>query len=195
MKKKMWAVLSAVLCVLFLSSCGMGALARRAAQEIRAGQAEVSSVTDADGNTLETRFFGTYTVPAGWTEAEELSTEEKWFYLKDGTDPSSPTSNISVECGTNRYSAGQHEAFREAIVSQLAQQSGITALNGTGTYTDAGDILYIFTIENNDGTTTVQYYIVGEKEYVLVHATDFHDKNVRDLEDTANKIAYGFEWA
>lgn len=194
MKKKMWAVLSAILCILFLSSCGMGALVRRAAQEVRAGQAEASSVTDAQGNTLETRFFGTYTVPAGWSEAEGLSTGEKWFYLRDGTDPSSPTSNISVEYGTNRYPAGQHEAFREAIVSQLAQQSGITALNGTGTYTGSGDILYIFTIENNDGTTTIQYYIVGEKKYVLVHATDFHDKSVPDLEDTANRIAYGFEW-
>ena len=198
MKTKIWAVISAALCILLFTSCSMGALMRQSSQKARAENSEASSVVDADGNIRETRFFGTYTIPAGWTEAPEFSTDEKWFYVKDGTDLSSPTSNISVECGTNRYSADQHEAFRQAIVSQLAQQTsaaGSTSMTGTGTSTDAGDVLYVFTIENSDGTTTIQYYIVGDKQYVMVHATDFYDEAIPDLQETARSIAYSFEWA
>ncbi len=109
--------------------------------------------------------------------------------------------NISVEMGTNRYSADEHLQFRDAIVRQLAvQMSGVKGmLTGDGTFTDNGDVLYILTMteepaeEGGQGIVTRQYYIVGEKRYVLVHLTIFSGDEA--VQQAADKLAKSFVWA
>lgn len=193
-KRKLALFICLIFAALMMTSCDV--LIRNAEQDLKAAVNEAETVTDENGDVLETRFFGTYTVPTGWIELPEFSSNEKWFYTKEGIDFSSPTSNISVECGTNGYKPEEHETFRDAILQQLMLQTANdgSELEGTGTYTEKGYNLYIFTISKDGGSTTTQYYIVGDMQYVMVHVTDFHDARITDLNDAAKIIVDSFTW-
>jgi len=189
-----------VMSIALVMTAGCGMLSRLAGSRGAGGADEplriISRETDgSNGATVETN-YGTFDLLDGWVMTEEHSEEGKPFYVKEGVDYSSPTSNISVEHGTNRYAREQHEKFREAILKQLIMQAGDEGtLTGSGTHTEAGDVLYLFTLESeSDGITTLQYYIVGDKEYILVHATDFHNPEVPDVTEAAAQIADSFEW-
>ena len=101
--------------------------------------------------------------------------------------------NISVEVKTNRYSAEDHMEFRDAIVRQLTiQASRVGAeLTGEGTFTDQEDVLYIFTISEED-VVTKQFYIVGDKRYCLIHLTNFTGSESAD--EAAQAMADSFVW-
>lgn len=137
---------------------------------------------------------GTYTVPEGWSKADLFSTEEAAFYIADGHEGDDCPDNISVSFGTNRYSAKEHTAFRDAIVRQLLMQlDGVDAqLNGDGTYTERDYVLYIFTIKEADGVMTKQYYIVKDYGYCLVHATNFSGEE--SVFEAAQGIVDSFVW-
>lgn len=66
---------------------------------------------------------------------------------------------------------------------------GIKAeLNGDGTYTEQGDLLYIFTIDEGEIVTT-QYYIVKDYGFCLIQLTNFSgsittDEAVRSMVDS-----------
>ena len=79
---------------------------------------------------------------------ERYSTENKIFYAEEGHEDEEMPDNISIEVGTNRYGADEHEKFREAILRQLAVQlqSVDAELTGDGTFTEQDYIVYIFTI-------------------------------------------------
>ena len=163
------------------------------------GQADPAYDASAD-RTVE-QDFGSYTVPAGWLKIDKYSSEDKFFYVMSGHEEDEQPDNISVEMGTNRYSADEHLQFRDAIVRQLAvQMSGVKGmLTGDGTFTDNGDVLYILTMteepaeEGGQGIVTRQYYIVGEKRYVLVHLTIFSGDEA--VQQAADKLAKSFVWA
>ena len=63
-----------------------------------------------------------------------------------------------------------------------------------GSYTAAGDVLYIFTI-SDDASSTVQYYIIGDNRYVLIHVTDLMDERIPDVNAIAAAMADSFTWA
>lgn len=151
-------------------------------------------IPEGEGTLIETD-YGSYILPDGWYEFDQISTPEKPFYLKGGIGVESISSNISVECGKNRYPADAHIQFRTVITQQLAVQASTTGavLSAVGTYMDAGDNLYIFTISEDD-VNTVQYYIVGENRYVLIHVTDWMDERINDINDVAAAIANSFVW-
>lgn len=136
---------------------------------------------------------GSYTVPEGWVKAEAYSTDEKIFYVQNGHENDPTPDNISINVGTNRYSAQEHESFREAIVRQLlAQLQGSGAdLTGDGTYTGQDYVVYIFTITEG-GVTTRQYYIVDDYRYCLVHLTSFTGEE--EAYQAAQAIADSFVW-
>ena len=71
------------------------------------------------------------------------------FLYRGGHENDEKPDNISIHVGKNKYSLDEHEQFRDAIVQQILMQlDGIEAqLNGDGTYTEQGDLLYIFTID------------------------------------------------
>ncbi len=138
---------------------------------------------------------GTYTVPEGWSRADQYSTEEAVFYIADSQEGNDHPDNISVSFGRNRYSAEEHTAFRDAIAAQLLMQlDGVDAqLNGDGTYTEQDYVVYIFTIEEADGVITKQYYIVKDYGYCLVHVTNFSGSEA--VFEAAQSIADSFVWA
>ncbi len=180
MQKRIWLALCLLAAVL-LAGCG--------------GQQEDVSVD----RTVE-RAFGSYTVPGGWVRSEKYSSDDKVFYLLQGHEDDKEPDNVSVKMGENRYAAAEHEQFRTAILSQLANQlAGLdnVALTGYGDFTEAGDVVYVLTItedlEDGKQVITRQYYIVGEKRYVLVHLTSFSGDEATD--EAAELIANSFVWS
>lgn len=87
----------------------------------------------------------------------------------------------------------EHEQFRDAIVQQILMQlDGIEAqLNGDGTYTEQGDLLYIFTIDEGDIVTT-QYYIVKDYGFCLIQLTNFSGSET--TEQAARDMVDSFVW-
>ncbi|MDR2088586.1 MAG: hypothetical protein LBP73_04445 [Clostridiales Family XIII bacterium] len=139
--------------------------------------------------------FGSYTVPAGWAEAMVGDpSDEKRFYLPVGTDTKNPTTNISVEAGTNRYPLADQGTFRQMIAAQLFSQApDAESVDAYGVYTENDYPLYVYTIEEKEGMT-VQYYIVGEKKHILIHLTVFGEENAEAAKTAAMYIANSFVW-
>ncbi len=203
MKGKKWLICAAVLVLMgaMLSACGLVSEAARAVlngETPQQGSAPEESARQEDG--LIHVPYGSYKVPEGWELASEPTSEAagKYFYVKSGVEPAGeyPT-NISVEYGTNRYAVDEHEQFRTAILRQLQMQMGGDdgTLFGSGGNTENGYTLYRFGIGEDDAeVSTVQYYIVGEREFVLVHLTDFHDPAVTDADEAARAIVDSFVW-
>lgn len=152
------------------------------------GQSEPSAPRES-----ETGFPGSYTVPEGWVKVEKHSTENKIFYVEDGHEDDELPDNISIEVGTNRYSAGEHEKFRDAIVRQLTMQlQGIDAeLTGDGANTEQDNIVYIFTISETD-VVTKQYYIVGDQRHCLLQLTNFTGSE--SVNETVQAMVDSFAW-
>lgn len=143
----------------------------------------------------ETIFPGSYTVPDGWVKAEEYSTDKKFFYVEDGHETDEMPDNISINIGTNRYSAEDHVNFRHAIVQQLLSQlNGVDAeLLGDGTFTEQGYTVYVFTInENSTNVVTKQYYIIGDYRFCLVHLTNYTGSESADK--AARAMVDSFIW-
>ncbi|QQO10354.1 hypothetical protein [Breznakiella homolactica] len=157
-----------------------------------------------DNNTLEiedriiTKSFGSYIISAGWVEVPQWTRGEKYFYANEDSKYLNLPTNISVEMGTNRYVLDDHMTFRYAILRQMLAQAGEGHVYGSGTFTDKGDPLYIFTIEDENEiprVKTVQYYIIGEKRHILIHLTDYYNENVQNAEEIALEIVNTFSWA
>lgn len=152
-----------------------------------------AAVPSSEG-MVYTKAFGGYTVPEGWEESSQYSAGGKYFYLPADQKDAEYPDNVSVETGTNRYAAEEHEQFREAVMSQLmAQLQGVDAeLLGDGTFTNAGDVLYVFTIQEPD-VVTRQYYVVGDQKYCLIHLTNY--TGGQEADDAARLMAESFRWA
>lgn len=158
------------------------------------------SSPSAAGNSQTVLFekeFGCYTLPAEWVESSKYSTGQKFFYVLDGTENEMRPNNISVEAGSNRYSINEHEQFRTAILNQMGMQlkgSGATNINGSGSYTAQGELLYTFTVEfPAENEMDTHYYIVGDHRYLLVYETAFGDTTETDR--AATSIVNSFVWA
>lgn len=154
----------------------------------------VNNMLENIPGTLIEKDFGTYEIPADWIESEAHSTNNKFFYVKEGQENDNRPNNISVNEGTNKYAASEHEKFRMAILNQLSMQIGgdeNVELNANGSNTKNGYVVYTFSIKDQDNTTT-QYYIVGDYKYILVHETTYGDSTETD--SAAQKIIDTFKW-
>lgn len=156
---------------------------------------EIPTTDKADTMTFPKK-FGSYAVPVDWVESEKYSTDNKFFYVADGTQEEKRPNNISVETGSNRYAKDKHEQFRNAIENQLvAQLKGTGAtISGDGSYTAQGYTLYTFVIDFlEEEEVETQYYIVGDRQYVFVYETAFGDTTETDR--AAKMIVDSFVWA
>ena len=154
------------------------------------------SQTDQMQSDEESTFPGTYTVPGGLVKSEVYSTADKIFYLQEGHEKDEQPDNIAINVGSNRYSLDEHPVFRDAILQQLLMQlDGVKAdLNGDGTYTEQGYVLYTFTIkESETGIVTKQYYIVDDHRYCLIQLTNYTGSERMD--ETAETIVNSFVWS
>ena len=144
--------------------------------------------------TLIEKDFGTYEIPVDWIESAAHSTNDKFFYVKEGQENENRPNNISINEGSNKYTANEHENFRMAILNQLSMQIGgdeNVEVIANGSNTKNGYVVYTFNIKDQDNTTT-QYYIVGDYKYILVHETTFGDS--AETDSAAQKIIDTFKW-
>lgn len=115
-------------------------------------------------------------------------------FVLDGTYYTLPleTSQL-IQAGWSLETEEYDEQFRDAIVQQILMQlDGIEAqLNGDGTYTEQGDLLYIFTINEGDIVTT-QYYIVKDYGFCLIQLTNFSGSET--TEQAARDMVDSFVW-
>lgn len=141
--------------------------------------------------------FGTYKVPSNWIESKEHSTNSKFFYVLKGQENESRPNNISINKDTNKYSAYEHDKFKNAIMQQLSMQVGSrkdVTIKANGSTTDNGYVVYTFIIyESDNNITTTQYYIVGDYKYILVHETVFGNNSL-ETDNVAKKIVNSFKW-
>ena len=179
--------------VLLLAGCSKNRTSspQSPSDESVADQQESSSETEISSE--DPAIPGSYTVPAGWEKSEKHSTDSQIFYIEEGHENDEKPDNISIHVGKNKYSLDEHEQFRDAIVQQILMQlDGIEAqLNGDGTYTEQGDLLYIFTIDEGDIVTT-QYYIVRDYGFCLIQLTNFSGSET--TEQAARDMVDSFVW-
>ena len=194
--KARYLLLCAALC-LSLCSCAPKEAGEPSSEAGASDSFSPSSYTEGE-ETVFVKEFGRYRLPAGFVESETHSTEKKWFYILEGHDQDDHPSNISVETGVNRYSADQHSLFWEAILRQLASQldgSG-ASLAGSGSSTEQGYVLYTFTVTPAEddpwAAVSTQYYIVGEKQYVLVFETNWGEDSA--VTEAALHMVNSFQW-
>lgn len=176
------------LCMM-LGGCG-GSGARTASGDTDGFEESVE--LNKHGDSIYKKEFGTYTVLDGWVESETHSTEEQFFYVKDGHDDDASPDNISINEGTNRYGKDEYMQFKDAIMAQLLAQVGNqnVQVNGSGTYTANEDPMIMFELIEEDGTVTRQYYIIGDYRYCLVHLTNYSGDEEADR--AAEIMADGF---
>ena len=65
--------------------------------------------------------------------------------------------------------------------------------NSSGSTTKHGYTLYTFILKSNDSTAT-QYYIVGEKKYVMIYETVWADKDGTEADEVAHQMIDTFKW-
>ncbi len=159
---------------------------------VNLGQEE--GFTESDFEDFMDYSDGSFDIPSGWEVSSRNSTADKVFFIQKGDEDTEIPDNISVNFGTNSYSASEHVQFREAILSQLAAQvPENTNIHGEGTTSANGLTVYAFTMTNDDDdTVSQQIYIVGDYEYCLVYLTCFD--NHQSCKDAAKAIVDSFEW-
>lgn len=183
---------------LLLAACqgGNGGGRAQGGSKAQSGSAAEGSRENQGNDTAEEDFPGEYTIPEGWVKAEKYSSAEQIFYVEEGHEEDGQPDNISISIGTNRYSADEHEEFREAILRQIMMQIGKrpgVQLYGDGTHTEQGYVVYIFTIdEEQEGIVTKQYYVVDDYRFCLIHLTNFTGSE--SANEAAKEMADSFVW-
>lgn len=160
---------------------------------------DVSSQDPADqpeGGIVFEKDFGTFSIPEGWEESKNHSTDEKFFYIPEGNDNMSYTDNISIIYGNNKYSEDEVTDFKDAIMRQLLSQipeDAYEQMTGEGTYTQNGYLLItIRFIGVDDGTDITFFYIVGDYKFCEVYLTCKDDPE--EAEAAAQMIVDSFVW-
>ena len=154
---------------------------------------------DSDGGLLCETEFGTYTIGYDWVEVPSQSLPPYDFiYCEEGNENSStPPNNLRVSHGSNFYSVDESEDFVAAILQQISGQAA--ALGGTAAMTEYGtfgeNLVYRFDMDCED-SLTVQWYVVGDHEYVMFSLAVFDEDEAEDDHsmDVAEEAVYSFVW-
>ncbi len=174
------------------SGCNLEDFKRHRNNDENTGDAII--VTD-EGDIKYQKEFGTYIVKSGWVESKTHSGNGKYFYVKEGQDNDTRPNNISINGGTNKYTKSEHEQFKDAIYVQLARQvsGNDSEILANGSTTEQGEILYTFVIKSSELTCT-QYYIVGEKKYVMIYESVWNNDEEKETDEVALKMVNSFKW-
>ena len=156
--------------------------------------AETSDQEDETDGDLYTLDQGSFILIDSWDKYEPQSTDAKPFFVPEDYDGVGVPDNISVEYGTNKYSKDDTTAFGEAILAQLAQQTGgnLTGdIMASGITSDKGEPVLVFSLSAEDRQIT-QYYICGDHEHILIYETNFSGSS--ECDEAARTIMNTFAW-
>ena len=139
--------------------------------------------------------YGTFSISENYMIREDHSTKEKLFFVDKKDEHSERPNNISANGGINYYSIDQVVEFKEAIQRQMAMQAKAykATLTSSGGSTKNGYPVLRFNLEASS-QKTVQFYVMGDHKYFLVHATIFDLKEEDSVIEAAEYIANSFTW-
>lgn len=148
-----------------------------------------------ENRTFSIEEYGIFTISENYMIREDHSTKEKPFFVDKKDEHASRPNNISTNGGKNYYAKGEVLRFKDAITYQMTNQAKAykAQLNGSGSKTDQGYDVLTF-IMTTSTEKTVQYYIVGDYKYFLVHATIFDSKEEDSVIEAAEYIVNSFTW-
>lgn len=155
---------------------------------LRANQKDENKLYKLDG-------YGSFSISENYMIREDHSTKTKLFFVDKKDEHSSRPNNISTNGGKNYYAKGEVLRFKDAITYQMTNQAKAykAQLNGSGSKTDQGYDVLTF-IMTTSTEKTVQYYVVGDYKYFLVHATIFDSKEEDSVLEAAEYIVNSFTW-
>lgn len=139
--------------------------------------------------------YGTFSISDNYMIREDHSTKEKPFFVDKKDEHSERPNNISANGGTNFYSIDEVDKFKDAIFIQMARQAKAykATLTSSGSTTKNGYPVLRFNLEASS-QKTVQFYVMGDHKYFLVHATIFDLKEEDSVIEAAEYIANSFTW-
>lgn len=139
--------------------------------------------------------YGSFSINEDCMIRYDHSTHDKLFFVDKKDEHSDRPNNISTNGGTNYYSINQVDEFKEAIMRQMAMQAKAynAILTSSGTTSNNGYPVLRFNMEGKE-QKTIQYYIMGEKKYMLVHVTIFDLKEEDKILEEAEYIVNTFTW-
>lgn len=198
MKNKMWIIIIVITAVL-IGGLGYFTMvhwlpSKRLAKTGQEKNEIVNKMVEEESEKIYHKSFGSYLVSENWIESKKMSTKHKFFYVTKGNEQEARPNNISINMAKNKYAKEDHEEFKTAILKQISTQiagDDTIIFTADGSQTDNGYIVYNFTIEE-ENRTTIQYYIVGDYQYVLVHETVFEEDLETDL--VAKEMVNSFQW-
>lgn len=138
--------------------------------------------------------YGRYTVSDKWEYAENHSNNTQDFYCPKGETNAVQPNNIFVRYDTCPYSKDQADLFKRAILEQIGMEKHKPdKITSSGSETAKGNILLTFNMSYPEGSIT-HYYIVGEKEFVLVSEAVYDEDSKDEADEVAKGIIDSFEF-
>ncbi len=195
--KNVVSIILIVSLLLGMTGCGMSSRRRsRRSDRDRDRDSEQTDVVSDDELECD-KSFGSYTIGYGWVEVDDRSyPPDDFTYCMEGNENSStPPNNLRVLHDTNRYSEDEGDDFATAILQQLHGQAA--SYDGTAQMTEYGTFgenqAYRFDIEC-DEFTNVEWYIIGDHEYVMFSIFVYDEDEDDHAMDVAEEAVYSFEW-
>ena len=176
-------------------------------------EAEVSAMLESEITTTEdlsqdpssnrqlTKRFGSFDMAEGWTEVPEHSSAPFYFtYVLAGTEHDEYPNNITVYANASERKAEECAAFKKDILdnlnAQAASQNIQVEITDSSVISESGlDVLRFEIVKESN--RTVQYYIVGDMQYVIVSASIYNEAKAKEdrIEEVAQSIVNSFVWS
>ncbi len=176
-------------------------------------EAEISAMLESEITTTEdrsqdpssnrqlTKRFGSFDMAEGWTEVPEHSSAPFYFtYVYAGTAEYEYPNNITVYASVCDYKQDESVKFKQDILTSLNQQASEkkddVEIDDSSIITGSGVTVLCFHL-TKETNRTIQYYILGEEQYVMVSVSIYDEEQAKldQSEATALSIVNSFVWS
>lgn len=137
--------------------------------------------------------FASFRMPSAWSLSKAHSGGDRVILIPNGSDEHrSSVDHIQIGHGTCPYGIDEVDRFAHAILHQLTMRhQEFSSLSANGHTRDDGVRILQYRIETQECLYT-QFYVVGDREYVLITEMDFSspagNESARKALDDAAKI-------
>lgn len=156
---------------------------------------------DPSTNRVLSKRFGQFDMAQGWVEVDEHSTDPYYYtYVYDGTAEYEYPNNITVYASICDYQLDESVKLKQDILDSLNQQASEKKIDveitDSSIITESGMTVLCFNMVK-DTNRTIQYYILGEKQYVMVSVSIYDEEQAKNdrSEEVALAIVNSFVWS
>lgn len=170
--------------------------------EVESEMSMTEDLSHEAGSTRNlTKRFGTYEMAEGWIEVDEHSEAPFYFtYVYQGTEQQELPNNITVYANIGNWSLSESDQLKKEIIDglneQAAQKNIDVQITDSTVITPDGTTVFCFELIR-DSNRTVQYYIPGEKQFLVVSLGIYDEQKAKDdrSEEVALAIVNTFAWS